>query len=211
METDPAPNGDRVQSCRIDRDVVSIPLIRSLGLLHGGVDQAGRDEPALHQEVTRVFERYREPIFRYAYGVLQDAAEAEDTAQEAFLRYYREVKKGREIAPRAWLFRVAHNLAIDRLRARSQCTTLAEERWSDLGETRCDDRLDVHADVLRQERRRKLAAVTAELSGRERHCIALRLEGLRYREIAGVLGVGISSVENYLARAVRKIMREFDA
>ena len=180
-------------------------------LLHRGVDQSRPDNSALHLEVTRLFERYREPVFRYAYGVLQDAAEAEDTTQEAFLRYYREVKKGREIAPRAWLFRVAHNLAIDRLRARSQCTTLAEERWSNLGETRSDERLDVHADVLRREQRRKLRAVTEGLSDRERHCIALRLEGLRYREIAGVLGVGISSVENYVSRAVRKIMKEFDA
>ena len=142
----------------------------------------------MRREVTQVFERYREPVFRYVYGVLRDAAEAEDTTQEAFLRYYCELKKGREIAPRAWLFRVAHNLAVDRIRARSRCTTLGRESWQDLDETHGDERADVHDDVLRKEQRRKLRAVTAELSDRERHCIALRLEGLRYREIAGILG-----------------------
>ena len=164
-----------------------------------------------HRQVTQIFQQLREPVFRYVYRILQDAAEAEDTTQEAFLRLYKELRSGRDIQFRPWLFRVAHNLAIDRVRQRGTVTTLAERSWSDLSDTTEDARHDVHQQTVESERKQRLRTIANLLTPRERRSIGLRLEGLRYREIAEVLGVRISSVENYVTRAVKKITKELDA
>ena len=186
--------------------------IRTLGSAAKILDTAeGRRSSALHKEVTQVFEQLRDPILRYLYGILQDAGEAEDATQEAFLKLFKELQRGRDVSARAWLFRVAHNLAIDRLRQRAAVTTLEDEAWNELCETKQDLRLDTHHELLRAEREQRLQAITEQLTPQERRCIGLRMEGFRYREIAEVLGVRISSVQNYLARAVKKIMREIDA
>ena len=62
----------------------------------------------------------RDPVFRQALRVLRSPAEAEDVTQEVFLRLYGEMRADRKVEnPKAWLFRAAHNLAIDRVRGRS--------------------------------------------------------------------------------------------
>jgi RNA polymerase sigma-70 factor (ECF subfamily) len=51
----------------------------------------------------------------------------------------------------------------------------------------------------------------AQLSSQERHCLYLRAEGFRYREIAEILGITRASVAEFLRRALRKLMRDNDA
>jgi RNA polymerase sigma factor (sigma-70 family) len=66
------------------------------------------------REATRLFVALREPVYLYLARVLRDAAAAEDLTQEAFLSLYSTLHKGTRVTdPRAWVFRVAHNLAIN--------------------------------------------------------------------------------------------------
>ena len=66
---------------------------------------------------------------------------------------------------------------------------------------------DIEARVLHRERMNLLGV---SLSSRESQCMQLRAEGLRYREIAEILGVRVPTVQTLLARAVKKLMREMD-
>src|SRR5580693_4500528 len=76
-----------------------------------------RNTSALRQRVTKAFELLRDPVYRYLFRVLENSEEAEDLTQEVFLRLYAHLHKGHTVANiRAWVFRVAHNLAIDRQR-----------------------------------------------------------------------------------------------
>ncbi len=186
--------------------------VLGLGLATHSRDEAGASQrSALHERVSQLFARYRDALFRYVYGILGDAGQAEDTTQEVFLKLYRELRKGRELEVGPWLYRVAHNLAIDHVRQSTATAALDDSEWRSLGERKGDRNLDVHEKFVAIEQRQQLEAISQHLTGQERRCIDLRLEGLRYREIAEVLGVRISSVEKYLSRAVKKIVKELDA
>src|SRR5450755_4208485 len=72
------------------------------------------DLPQLEQVVTEAFVALRDPIYRYVFSSVGNPRDAEDIVQEAFIRLFRDLRKGHAIENvRAWLFRVSHNLVID--------------------------------------------------------------------------------------------------
>src|ERR1700680_58805 len=74
----------------------------------------------LQDRVTSLFVALRGPLFRYIYVLVRNTAEAEDNTQECFFRLFLELQSGARIHDvKAWLFRVAHNLTIDRQRERN--------------------------------------------------------------------------------------------
>jgi RNA polymerase sigma-70 factor (ECF subfamily) len=130
--------------------------------------------------------------------MLGNTQEAEDVSQEAFLRLWQHAP---DWEPRAklstWLFRVAHNLAIDRLRQRRPV----------------DTDVDVATDSARPSRvldRRRTAervrAALALLPDRQRSALLMsHYEGLSNPEIADILGVSVESVESLSSRARRTL------
>ncbi len=162
----------------------------------------------LEQKVTELFELLYEPVHRYVRGITGAQAEAEDLAQEAFLRLYTCLQKGQPVGNvRAWVFRVAHNLAIDHLRKASHLEQAVPEVWQ-LNEARPDLAPNAEQRLLEQEQRQRLRRALLRLSPQERYCLDLRAEGLGYREIGEVLGISISSVNTFLGRGVKKIAGE---
>src|SRR5258706_12501244 len=76
-----------------------------------------RKTSTLKQKVAEIFELLRDPVYRYLFRVLENTQEAEDLTQEVFLRLYSYLHNGQTVVNiRAWVFRVAHNLAIDQQR-----------------------------------------------------------------------------------------------
>ena len=72
----------------------------------------------LQEQVARLFEEAREDVYRYLLTLGLYPPRAQEAAQEVFLRLYATMRKGEEIRnPRAWVFRVAHNLGL-KIRAR---------------------------------------------------------------------------------------------
>jgi RNA polymerase sigma-70 factor (ECF subfamily) len=105
------------------------------------------------------------------------------------------------------VFRVAHNLAMKRhnaVRDRLE-QTVAPERAG--GITAVDPAPGPEALLSARQRRDRLLAVVAALPDRDRSCLTLRAEGLRYREIAGILDVSVGSVALSLARALARLTR----
>src|SRR5690349_23039010 len=79
-----------------------------------------RTGAALQEQVARLFEESRDDVYRYLLTLGLYPPRAQEAAQEVFLRLYATMRKGEEIQnPRAWVFRVAHNLGL-KVRARQQ-------------------------------------------------------------------------------------------
>lgn len=168
-----------------------------------------RKIPDLEQIVSEHFAQLREPVYHYLIAVFGYPGEAEEIVQEAFLRLIRALDEGQTIQNvRSWVFRVAHNLAIKRIKSRQFVAPLDERSWEELAQTLADAGPNPEENALRRERLARLHAALARLNLQERECLHLRLKGLRYREIAEILGIGVSTVAEALARVIAKLSRE---
>ncbi|MCC5969792.1 MAG: RNA polymerase sigma factor [Pararhodobacter sp.] len=140
-------------------------------------------------------------VLRLARRLLDDPAEAEDVTQEAMLRLWQIAPEWQAGAarPSTWLYRVAFNLATDRLRRRRSVALDAE------GEPEHPAPAVLDA-LIAAERARALDQALATLPERQRVAVVLRhIEGLANPEIAEVLGVGVEAVESLTARGKRRL------
>jgi len=159
-------------------------------------------------DLVALYLAHRRELQAYLTEKLRDADVAADLTQEAFLRY---AEQGRGdgaaiVHDRSYLYRTAHNLAVDHLRQRSRQQTDTVDS-ADLAQLPA--RRPTPEDALDSRRRLdRLRAAVEELPERTRQVFVLgRLENLSYREIAGRLAISESSVQKHLARALRHIMR----
>ncbi len=160
----------------------------------------------LEQVVDEAFVALRAPIYRYVFSAVGNAGDAEDIAQEAFIRLFRDLRKGHTIENvRAWLFRVAHNLVIDFGRRSPAPESLDAPPYQHVAEEVSDPSPNAEQEITGEASRQRLLR---HLTLQERRCMELRAEGLRYREIAEVLSLRIPTVQTTLDRAIKKIVRE---
>jgi RNA polymerase sigma-70 factor, ECF subfamily len=160
------------------------------------------------QKVTRIFQELRLPVYYYLMAFLGNAATADDLTQEVFLRLYAHLHRGRAVDNvRLWAFRVAHNLAFCERQQYQRLARLDELTWNDVCARLPDPALNPEQSTLQHERMERLHAAIQSLSAQERQCLLLRAEGLRYREIGKILGVGTSTVGEFLQRAMRKLVK----
>jgi RNA polymerase sigma-70 factor (ECF subfamily) len=157
--------------------------------------------------VSELFKRLRDSVYRYLVVVLQDPSVAEEITQDVFLELYCCLRDRKTIKNvRAWVFRVAHNLALNEK---------ARMRFADSGEpvTRGGLRLRVESDQLDPEQtileQERMDLAIQLLSRNQRECLILRVEGFRYREIAEILGLSVPNVAQSLRRGMKKLMRVF--
>ena len=151
--------------------------------------------------VAALFEQQRLSVYRYLVSLGLRPQVAGDIAQESFLRLYRHVRSnGKNDNLRGWVFRVAHNLAMNELKRAG--TADAEPLDSEV-----DPSGDPEQALLQKERMRRIRTAIGRLPRRQQECLHLRAEGLRYREIAHVLGIGISSVAESVQRALVALAR----
>jgi RNA polymerase sigma-70 factor (ECF subfamily) len=170
--------------------------------------EAGTPRPSrLEEEVVSLFEQLRAPVLRYLLSFRILAPDAEEIAQEVFLSLFQHLQQGKSRANlQGWVFRVAHNLALKhRNRARrhsehfSYLPTLSEIP----GEMAPgpEERMEV------MQKQQRLLAVVRALPEQDQCCLSLRAEGLRYRDIADVLGISLGSVANSLERSLSRLAR----
>ncbi len=165
----------------------------------------------IEDRVTSLFATLRSSILAYVVSVfgIATAAEAEDITQDAFLQLHRVLQKGTQIDnPRAWLFRVAHNLAVSRLNLRQFIAPLDDLGWDEICSRIPDPGISPEQRTQRLEDFAHVYRAMARLSVQERQCLHLRSEGLRYKEIGDILGISVPAVGKYLRRAIRKLVPE---
>lgn len=161
-------------------------------------------------KVKLYFEQLREPLFRYLIGTFGgECSQTEEITQEAFLRLYLSLVKGDIIQNvRAWVFRVAHNLAINQIKSQKFIAILDEEDWQNLQRSLEDNALNPEQILLQKEKMNRLRQAINRLNSVERQCLNLRTKGFRYREIGEILGIGTTTVSDTLARVIDKLLRE---
>ena len=165
----------------------------------------------LGERVQGLFEQLRIPVFRYLLRKTRDPGQAEDITQETFLRLFRHLREDRLLDnPRAWIFTVANNLAVDASRDESHIKDLDETTWKEIEESRSGLQADPEKLMLQRERLDRLHVAVLNLTPLQRECLHLRAEGLRYREIANLLELSPSTVMDAVRRATLKLAREFD-
>jgi RNA polymerase sigma-70 factor (ECF subfamily) len=157
----------------------------------------------LRDQVARLFEEARDDVYRYLLILGLNPAQAQEAAQEVFLRLYASLKKGEEIRNhRAWIFRVAHNYGL-KLRARLDALPFDPDLESRLA----DPDLNPEQGLLARERHLRFHRAIEGLSEQQRRCLHLRLEGLRYPEIGAALGISPSAVGEFLRRAIVRLKK----
>ena len=174
----------------------------------GEVPHAVEQGSRLEQTVSKLFELLKDPICRYLTLTLRARGEAEDLTQEVFLRLYTALACGQRIkSVRAWVFRVARNLATDLQRKKDLVVRVDPESFITLCVQCPDPSPDAEQMVLEGEKQRRLEESLSCLSRQEQQCIFLRLEGLSYLEIAEVLGISRTTVPTYLSRGMKKLAK----
>jgi RNA polymerase sigma-70 factor (ECF subfamily) len=163
-----------------------------------------RQEACLNFE--RLYQSSRDDVFAYAAGLLHDRTAAEDVTSTAFERAYRKRSRfnPHRGSPRAWLFGIARNAALDELRRRGRQTELSVDPID------ATSPID-SAEDERGELRAVLAGALTRLEARERELIALKFfAGLSNSEIARVLDTSESNAGTKLHRTVAKLREACD-
>jgi RNA polymerase sigma-70 factor (ECF subfamily) len=158
-------------------------------------------ESALEHEVVTLFDQLRDRLLRYLLSLGLATPDGEEIIQEVFLALFRHLQRGKPRHNlRAWLFQVAHNLA---LKERSRQNRLEYGEAPPL----VDAGLNPEDQLAQNQRHVRLQAVLQALPEQDRRCLALRAEGLTYREIAQVLDVSLGTVSISLARSLARFVR----
>jgi RNA polymerase sigma factor (sigma-70 family) len=154
----------------------------------------------------RLYRSSRNDVYAYVASLLRDAPAAEEVTAAAFERAYRKRNRfdPERGEPRAWLFGIARNAALDELRRRGRQAELAAEP-ADLKGFGPSEGAEDH------ERRLAVSAALERLEAGERELIALKFfAGLENREIARVLGLSESNAGTRLHRAMTKLREACD-
>ncbi|MFI8982909.1 RNA polymerase sigma factor [Ectopseudomonas khazarica] len=148
------------------------------------------------------FQTHYEDLLRFLSRRLGDSQRAADVAQDTWLRLADHPDEQRVENPRAYLFRVAGNLAIDNLRRDNRLAELHVEE--DVLDELSDPLAAPEKHLLARESLVQLDAALAQLPAKAREALLLnRLDGLTHAQIARRLGVSESMVGKYLAQAMR--------
>jgi len=144
--------------------------------------------------------RYQYKILNFAFRFLGDAEEAQDIAQETFLKFYKSVSNFRPVGSlKAYLFTISKNLCIDYVRKKKPV-------YSDKVQEQAEQNTPLDLLICKESTDEFLSAVQ-KLPENQRFAVLLRYnEGLSYSEIAKILSVSVSAVESLLVRG-RKTLR----
>lgn len=150
---------------------------------------------AAYRELIR---RHASRLLRLTARVLRDSSEAEDVTQETFLRVW---QRASDYSPDGsavgWLYRIAHNLSLDRLRRRGKLESFEEE---------ASDAAPPSALLHQMQRKTALEHAIETLPERQAAAITLvHLDELSGQEAAQVLGVSVEALESLLSRARRNL------
>jgi RNA polymerase sigma factor (sigma-70 family) len=159
-------------------------------------------DPRTTMSVEALYRSHAAEIFRYAYAMLGNRADAEDVTQATFVNAMRAIERhGEPHTPSNWLITIAHNVVRQRFRQQQARPTEVEleseleARELEAGETSIDD----------------LVRALQRIPPNQREALVMReLEGRPYREIAAMLDLSLSAVETLIFRARRSLAEELE-
>ncbi|MEO8216916.1 MAG: RNA polymerase sigma factor [Acidobacteriota bacterium] len=180
-------------------------------------DQADRLATAVHLREEGAFERlvelYEGSLFRYTERLVENAHDAQEVVQDAFLRAHRALTRQydearcRELNLKPWLFRIARNLAFNKKRGKMNRLQIPLPILED-DDLRGLTRGEVPNDFEKREEMRELDRAISGLPSEYRELIVLRfLEEMSYAEISRTTGSNEASLRGKVFRSL-KLLRE---
>ena len=161
---------------------------------------------------TRLVETYQRPVYNLCYRMLGTAGEAEDAAQEAFLRAYKSL--GRYDPKRSfatWLLSIASHYCIDQLRKR-RFTTFSIDDEDHAWLEPPDPGPNPEASLGIREKQAEVQALLEHLSPKDKSAVVMRYwYNYSYEEIADALSLTVSAVKSRLHRARRELANQWQS
>ena len=164
---------------------------------------AGRDNVAFQQ----LLKKYLADIVAFAMRYMKQHADAEDIAQETFLRVWDRADSWHEVegaSLRSWIYRIAYNLCMDQLRKKIDVTSIEDVDFASLHSDQPDGCYET------DQRMQQLGQALAVLPVRQYTALSLHLDhGLSYEEAASSMQISLQAFESLLARARRTLKKVF--
>lgn len=165
------------------------------------------EDSSLRQLVLEHYDRERTPLLRYVSFLGIEAQSCEDIVQESFLRLHEHLlAEGDRSNLRAWLFRVAHNLSRNRQTGSHSGKTDSLSELAGNAEPVAGTPSPEHL-LLEDERQTVLRRAVELLSPAQKQCLALRAQGFKYRQIAEVLQLSVSTVAESVQRSLEQLRK----
>jgi RNA polymerase sigma-70 factor (ECF subfamily) len=162
------------------------------------------EDTSLRRLVLEYYDREHVAIQRYLLFLSVNAETAQDIVQESFLKLHEHLlANGDRTNLRAWLYRVAHNLGRNAQMAFHSVRT--DSLDVEAARNACAPAPSPEQELLEQERMTRLRRAMDSLSTAQKESLVLRAEGLKYREIAEVLNVSVSTVGENVQRGLEKL------
>lgn len=148
---------------------------------------------------------YLSDIVAFAMRYLKQQADAEDIAQETFLRVWNRADSWQPVegaSVRSWIYRIAYNLCMDQLRSRIDSTSIEDTDYAGLHTDQPEQRYET------DERMQSLDAALQQLPVRQYTALSLHLShGLSYEEAASSMQLSLQAFESLVARARRTLKK----
>jgi RNA polymerase sigma-70 factor (ECF subfamily) len=167
------------------------------------------------QALAEIYDRYASSIYRYLYRYLGDPAQAEDLTSDVFVRLLQVL--GTRQAPRkqlrGWLYRVAHNLAMDSFRQDARSGTVSLDEHPHLEENGNSTATDNAPVVIleRNQTQEQLRAAVRQLTRDQQQVILLRFgEGLKISDVSELMGKSEGAIKVLQHRAVKRLRKMLD-
>jgi RNA polymerase sigma factor (sigma-70 family) len=183
-------------------------LRRSRGVSTAAVATATEKVDETRVSFEALYRESRDDVYAYVAELLRDRSAAEEVTSQAFERAWRRRRQidRRRGTPRAWLFGIARNAALDELRRRSRLAApTTEEPAGAGGSAPARDPAEEAID------RTMLREALDSLGGRDRELLALKFfAGLSNAEIASVIGTSETNAGTRIHRVIERLRRSFD-
>ncbi len=167
---------------------------------------------------TQLVEFYQDRAVNFAYRMLKDQSDAEDAAQEAFLKVFDKIHTFKQESKfSTWFFTILSNICRDALRKKVKIPTTVSinqtNREDEDFELQLEDTsFEPYENFAKKDAMSTLEQALTQISDEHREAIVLRdIEGFDYEKISEILGVSLGTVKSRLSRArisLRKILEE---
>jgi len=173
------------------------------------------------ESFDQLFERYRSKLFTFVWRFLRDRQATEDIFQETFVRVFTRARSFRRRGKvSTWIYTIAANLCRDELKKRKRRRTISLDQpvageepghtWSVILKAAADDTSNPRRSAEQAEHRVALWKAVGALPEDLRITLELQtLHGLKYREVAEVLGVPLGTVQSRIHNAVKLLRKTF--
>lgn len=152
-----------------------------------------------------LYRRYEGPLFGFINRYLADPAEAEELFQEAFLAVLRQRSEARALVSfRAWIYRVARNLCLNRLRSQGR----AARALDTVAHSPPEEGDGPESSLVRADAAAALERAVSQLPEHLAELYALRARGMSYEGVAEVLGIPVGTVKSRMSSMLRSLREE---